>query len=96
MVFSPSLVRPLLETIAKMARKKKNLSKEESKKATLIYLCLQIRCPDSHALLFSEAGTYGLEVIDISDELKTGNCAWGLELECVMLQIKVVKKKRRK
>ena len=89
-VFSPSLVRPLLKTIAKMARKRKS----SQKRNTLIYLCLQIRCTDSHALLFSEAGRYGLEVMDRSEELNIANCAWGLELECVLLQMNVVKKKR--
>jgi hypothetical protein len=44
-VFSPSLVCPLLETIKLMARKKD----AESTKATSIYLCLQIRCADSHS-----------------------------------------------
>ena len=132
-VFSPSLVQPLLETIQRMAhipghgketkkKKKTKKSKKEKKKSkeknidddiphsskhqnanltrreTLIYLCLQIRCPDSHALLFSEAPKYGLEVIEITQELSansedgniSGRCAWGLDLECVLLKINVL------
>ena len=61
-----------------------------------LHLCLQIRCNDSHALLFSEAGRYGLEVMDRSEELNIGNCVWGLEFECMLLQMNVVKKKRYK
>jgi hypothetical protein len=102
-VFSPSLVCPLLRTISKMARKRPSKSKTRKEKdvdaskttnrPTLIYLCLQIRCPDSHVLLFTEAPKYGLEVIDISNELTRNNCEWGLELECMVLQINVVSKK---
>ena len=78
--------------IAKMAKKRKSSQKRNA----LIYLCLQIRCNDSHALLFSEAGRYGLEVMDRSEELNIGNCVWGLEFECMLLQMNVVKKKRYK
>ncbi|KAL7508392.1 hypothetical protein ACHAXN_005465 [Cyclotella atomus] len=93
-VFAPALVSPLLKTISKMARKKKKKSKKTTaEKSTLIYLCLQVRCPDSHALLFAEAHKHGLEVIDVSDELKSSKCSWGLELECLILQMKVVSKK---
>mmetsp|Transcript_14138 Transcript_14138/g.21306 ORF Transcript_14138/g.21306 Transcript_14138/m.21306 type:complete len:351 (+) Transcript_14138:58-1110(+) len=83
-VFSPSLVCPLLETIKLMARKKD----VESTKATRIYLCLQIRCADSHSLLFSEAHKYGLEVVDVTGEL-TSCCPWAVELECLLLKINV-------
>jgi hypothetical protein len=96
-VFSPSLVCPLLETISLMARKRSRSkrNKGQDKSATLIYLCVQIRCADSHALLMSEASKYGLEVFDISEELKTQNCEWGLDLECVMLKINVLSKKNK-
>uniref|UniRef100_A0A7S2PNE0 Calmodulin-lysine N-methyltransferase n=1 Tax=Skeletonema marinoi TaxID=267567 RepID=A0A7S2PNE0_9STRA len=83
-VFSPSLVCPLLETIKLMARKKD----VESTKATRIYLCLQVRCADSHSLLFSEAHKYGLEVVDVTGEL-TSCCPWAVELECLLLKINV-------
>ncbi len=83
-VFSPSLVCPLLETIKLMAHKKD----AQSTKATRIYLCLQIRCADSHSLLFSEAHKYGLEVIDVTEELVTF-CPWAEELECLLLKINV-------
>lgn len=83
-VFSPSLVCPLLETIKLMARTKD----AQSTKATRIYLCLQIRCADSHSLLFSEAHKYGLEVIDVTEEL-VSFCPWAEELECLLLKINV-------
>lgn len=96
-VFSPTLVCPLLETIQLMARKKE----AESTKSRRIYLCLQIRCADSHSLLFSEAHKYGLEVVDVSEEL-AAFCPWAVELECLLLKINVKeettqqKKKRKK
>ena len=67
-----------------MARKKE----AESTKATRIYLCLQIRCADSHSLLFSEAHKYGLEVVDVTEEL-AAFCPWAVELECLLLKINV-------
>jgi len=85
-VFSPCLVCPLLETIQCMAR-----MKNEYSASTRIYLCLQIRCSDSHKLLFSEAHKYGLEVIDITEELSS-ICPWAVELECLLLQINVTRK----
>ena len=90
-VFSPSLVCPLLETIKLMARKKE----AESTTATRIYLCLQIRCADSHSLLFSEAHKYGLEVVDVTEEL-AAFCPWAVELECLLLKINVKESKKRK
>ena len=83
-VFSPSLVCPLLETIKLMSHKKD----AESKKSTRIYLCLQVRCADSHSMLFSEAHKYDLEVINITEELNS-HCPWGKELECLLLQVNV-------
>ena len=100
-VFSPSLVCPLLKTLSKMARKKSKVKGGEKatqlRNATMIYLCLQIRCPDSHALLFSEACKYGLKVSDVSHELlQSGTrCSWGVDLECVLLKIEVVSKNHR-
>ena len=85
-VFSPNLVCPLLETIQCMAR-----MKNEYSASTRIYLCLQIRCSDSHKLLFSEAHKYGLEVVDITEELSS-ICPWAVELECLLLQINVTRK----
>lgn len=85
-VFSPSLVCPLLETIRCMAR-----MKNEYSASTRIYLCLQIRCSDSHKLLFSEAHKYGLEVVDVTEELSS-ICPWAVELECLLLQINVTRK----
>ncbi len=112
-VFSPALVRPMLDTLRRMSHKPrrqeermKKTDKGETRskidsesssnqKSTQIFLCLQIRCPDSHALLFAEAPNYGFEVIDITTDLSdpTGNgcntycCSWGSELECVLLKM---------
>jgi len=78
-------------------KKSKNNDESSSKqKSTEIFLCLQIRCPDSHALLFAEAPKYGFEVVDITKELSDPTrdgcnnvcCSWGSELECVLLKMK--------
>jgi len=39
-------------------------------------------------LLFSEAQKYGLEVVDITEELASC-CPWAVELECLLLKINV-------
>lgn len=85
-VFSTSLVCPLLETIEYMSRGKN----AQSASSTRIYLCLQMRCEDSHSLLFSEAHKYGLEVEDVTDELAS-LCHWSVELDCLLLKINVKK-----
>mmetsp|Transcript_13249 Transcript_13249/g.28756 ORF Transcript_13249/g.28756 Transcript_13249/m.28756 type:complete len:345 (+) Transcript_13249:1679-2713(+) len=81
-VFTPSLVRPLLSCLALMAHVD-----------TRIYLCLQIRCADSHALLLKKASRFGLRVEDCSDVLRDmPSCSWGLGMECKLLRL-VVKKR---
>ena len=63
-----------------------------SHKDTMIYLCLQIRCADSHALLLKAASKFGLKVEDCSDEMKgIPSCAWGLGMECKMMRVVVNK-----
>ena len=80
-VFSTNLVKPLLKTLQKM-----------SHSDTTIYLCLQIRCADSHALLLRKAKKYGFKCIDCTDELKGMPVySWGLELECKILRLSVLK-----
>mmetsp|Transcript_13555 Transcript_13555/g.20224 ORF Transcript_13555/g.20224 Transcript_13555/m.20224 type:complete len:467 (-) Transcript_13555:638-2038(-) len=80
-VFTTTLVKPLLQTMRKMSHKN-----------TLIYLCLQIRCADSHGLLLKEAPKFGFCIQDCSEqELKQlDSCSWGLEMECKLLRFVVV------
>lgn len=76
-VFAPALVEPLLETLRFMAHQD-----------TVVYLCLQIRCEDSHHLLLDKAAHYGWQLQDISHELATRpDCAWGLSMECHLLKL---------
>ena len=79
-VFTPELVRPLLDTLATMANAN-----------TLVYLCLQERCADSHALLLRAAIEFGFDIEDVTDELRClPECQWGLELECKLLRLILV------
>jgi predicted nicotinamide N-methyase len=76
-VFTPALVEPLLETLRFMAHQE-----------TVVYLCLQIRCEDSHQLLLDKATNYGWQLQDISHELAVrSQCAWGLVMECRLLKL---------
>lgn len=76
-IFSPSLVEPLLHTLQYMSRKD-----------TIVYLCLQVRCPDSHRLLLEKASIYGWSIKDLSKELiLIPDCAWGLQMECQLLRL---------
>ena len=80
-VFTPSLVRPLLDTLLYMAHDQ-----------TIVYLCLQIRCEDSHKLLMTPA-TEGRrwKVKDVSGKLQQHpECAWGLQMECHLLKLTIV------
>lgn len=80
-VFAKSLVAPLLGCLARMAHKKSR-----------IYLCLQVRCEDAHAMLLRSAKRFGLRIEDCSDELrKMPSCSWGIDLECKLLRIAVEK-----
>ena len=86
-VFTPTLVRPLLACLALMAHKHTN-----------IYLCLQVRCADSHALLLKKASKFGLRVKDCSHkafvEECPSACSWGIDMECKLLHITVKKTKK--
>jgi predicted nicotinamide N-methyase len=76
-VFAPSLVEPLLSTLWLM-----------SHDTTVVYLCLQVRCPDSHQLLFAKAASHQWTIEDISKELASvPECAWGLHMECRILRL---------
>ena len=86
-VFTPTLVRPLLACLALMAHKHTN-----------IYLCLQVRCADSHDLLLEKASKFGLKVKDCSHkafmEECSSTCSWGIDMECKLLHITVKKTKK--
>ena len=88
-VYTQSLVEPLLFTLRLMAHKK-----------TTVYLCLQIRCEDSHKLLLSKASEHNWKVKDISEELSSmSSCSWGVDLECKVFQLTTidqVKSRKRK
>lgn len=83
-VFSTRFVLPMLETMQFL-----------SHSGTLIYLCLQERCRDSHRLLLKEASFYGFAIEDISetvynDETLRRSCGFGRALECKLLKFTVV------
>lgn len=77
-VFTPSLVEPLLSTLAFMAATDK----------AVVYLCLQVRCEDSHQLLLKKAGDHGWKLRNISSKLANiPECVWGLQMECHLLEL---------
>ena len=87
-VFSTRFVLPMLETMRFL-----------SHPHTVIYLCLQERCRDSHRLLLKEAISYGFRVEDISetvyqDERLAPSCSFGRALECKLLRFTVVAAER--
>ena len=76
-VFAPHLVDPLLRTMRTLSHHR-----------TVAYLCVQIRCAASHALLLERASIYGWTIVDRTPDLPTiPSCAWGAELECHLLQL---------
>lgn len=85
-VFTPTLVRPLLACLALLAHQRTN-----------IYLCLQVRCADSHALLLKKASKFGLRVEDCTEAAfrdECPSCSWGVDMECKLLHITVKKTKK--
>jgi len=82
-IFSTKLIRPLLKTLRKMSNDDTN-----------IYLCVQVRCADSHELLFKKAPKYGFVCVDRTEDLNAyPSCSFGLELECKLLHLVRTKKK---
>ena len=82
-IFSIKLVSPLLRTLQKM-----------SNENTIIYLCVQIRCSDSHSLLKSKAAEFGFGYRDCSKELENiPNCTWGIALECKLIRLVPIKER---
>lgn len=83
-VFSTRFVLPMLETMRFLSHPR-----------TVVYLCLQERCKDSHRLLLREANNFGFCVEDISetvyqDERLARYCRFGRALECKLLRFTVV------
>merc|ERR1712224_659575 len=83
-VFSTRFVLPMLATMRFL-----------SHPHTVIYLCLQERCRDSHSLLLQEAINYGFAIKDISesvyqDETLVDLCRFGRALECKLLKFTVL------
>jgi len=79
-VFSTRLVVPLLQTLRYLSNEK-----------TLILLCLQERCKDSHEMLINECSDHGLKCEDISTKVtQTPGCEWGNDLECRILQFTAI------
>ena len=82
-IFTPSLVEPLLTTLRYM-----------SHEDTVVYLCLQVRCPDSHRLLLDKARLYEWVTKDVSSELSLiPECAWGLHMDIILLRLTKIPKK---
>ncbi len=85
-IFSTSLVKPLLSTLRKMAHD-----------GTNVYLCVQVRCADSHALFLKKTAKYGFVCNDITEELKSIDaCKFGLELDCKLFLLTRSKEKKRR
>ena len=85
-VFTSALVRPLLACLALLAHPRTN-----------IYLCLQVRCADSHALLLKKASKFGLRVEDCTEVAfrdECPSCSWGVDMECKLLHVTVKKTKK--
>ena len=85
-IFSTTLVKPLLKTLRKMCH-------TESK----IYLCVQVRCADSHSLFMKKASKYDFECQDCTHELHDfPSCSFGLDLECKLLCLTVIVNPKKK
>ena len=80
-VFSTRFVKPMLETM-------RFLSHEN----TVIYLCLQERCHDSHILLLNESTNYGFHLQDISEQVfdEVPLCNFGRTLECKLIRLTTI------
>ena len=88
-VFSPSLVEPLWETLQYLSHAK-----------TIVYLCVQIRCAASHELLLAKASVYGFvmeQILKNDDESDSNDDddnnnnsplpSWATDLECFLFRI---------
>jgi len=85
-IFSMALVKPLLKTMKKF-----------SKPTTDIFLCVQVRCEDSHDYFMKKAPKYGFSLKECSYDSK--NLLWGLDLDCKLLHLRLqenIAEKKRK
>ena len=88
-VFSPSLVEPLWQTLDYLAHER-----------TVIYICVQIRCAVSHQLLLDQASNYRFLVQDITHDTEKDDeddgeerailPRWAQDLECFLFRIQRV------
>jgi len=78
-IFSTSLVKPLLKTLRAM-----------SHEGSQIYLCVQVRCQDSHDMLLDKAEKYGFLIKDCTKDLELiPELEWGLAMDCKLLSLTV-------
>lgn len=78
-LFSPSLVRPLLRTASLLTK---------SATGTCLF-CMQIRCQDSHQTFLDIVNEYFDSCCDISETVyDTVGCAWGRFVECLVFEMK--------
>lgn len=76
-IFTSTLVEPLLHTLQYMSHEN-----------TVVYLCLQVRCADSHKMLLEKAPSFGWKIKDISCQLSSiPDCAWGQQMECILFKL---------
>lgn len=80
-IFSPTLVDPLLETAAYL-----------SKSDTVWYLCAQIRCQESHSAFLRRCPSFGFSVEDLSSDLNV----FGRAMECFLFRLKRTNQQKRK
>jgi predicted nicotinamide N-methyase len=79
-IFSTQLVKPLLKTLRKMSDVQTN-----------IYLCVQVRCADSHSLFLEKASKYDFICTDRTEDLREfPSCSFGLDLECKLLHLALI------
>lgn len=81
-VFSAALVQPMLDTIASMCHE-----------GTKVWLCLQERCSDAHALLKARMPEVFRVVRDRSSDLaETPGCGAAEDLECFLFELEGCKR----
>ena len=87
-IFTPTLVQPLLQTLDFLAKKNTNQTPTVSSLVAVVYICVQIRCATSHEQFLQLAPNYGFVVHDLTQELgQTPSTAWGLSMECHLYRL---------
>jgi len=72
-IFSKNLVKPLLKTLRRM-----------SHSHSVIYLCVQVRCAESHSLFLELIPKYDFDWCDRTSQLGGG---WVADMECILLML---------